>query len=48
MTPTEMTGDIADLRAKIAALQEGMTRLEKELAQLMMKQERAELQRRQR
>jgi len=37
-----------DLHAEIAALKERVTRLEKELAHLKMKQERAELQQRQR
>jgi polyhydroxyalkanoate synthesis regulator phasin len=43
-----MTDNAADLRAEIDALKERVARLEKELAQLKMKQERAELQRRQR
>lgn len=43
-----MTDNTADLRAEIDALKERVARLEKELAQLKMKQERAELQRRQR
>jgi len=41
-----MTDNAADLRAEIDALKERVARLEKELAQLKMKQERAELQRR--
>ena len=43
-----MTDNAADLRAEIDALKERVARLEKELAQLKMKQERAELQRRRR
>jgi hypothetical protein len=43
-----MTDNAADLRAEIDALKERVARLEKELAQIKMKQERAELQRRQR
>lgn len=43
-----MNVETQQLRAEIDALKERVTRLERELAQLKMKQERADLQRRQR